>query len=45
MFEFQELEEFKQEAFLDDWGRYRAWKAGQDRYDTEFGIVWVAGKD
>lgn len=45
IFEFQEFETYKQEAFYDDFNRYRQWKMSQVRYDTEFGIVHVPAKD
>jgi len=45
IFEFQDFEEFKQEAFYDDFDRYKQWKMSQVRYDSEFGIVWIPVKD
>ena len=45
IFEFQEFESFKQDAFYDDFNRYRQWKMSQVRYETEFGIVHVPAKD
>ena len=45
IFEFQDFESFKQDAFYDDFNRYRLWKMSQVRYETEFGIVHVPAKD
>jgi hypothetical protein len=42
--EYPDYEPLKQEAFFDDWRRYRDWKLTQARYDTEFGITHVAPK-
>ena len=45
IFEFNEFEPFKQEAFYDDLERFKKWKISQVRYDTEFGIIHVPAKD
>jgi len=44
IFEFPDYEAFKQEAFFDDWKRFREWKVTQERYETQLGIIHVAAK-
>lgn len=43
--EYTSFEPLKQNAFLEDFTRFKEWKMSQLRYDTEFGIVHVAPKD
>lgn len=35
----------KQQTFNDDLERFKKWKLGQVRYDTEFGITFAPAKD
>lgn len=43
--EYTRFEPLKQNAFLEDYQRFKEWKMSQLRYDTEFGIVHLAPKE